>query len=284
MCCSDRLRSQPLKDVDDWQFRLEVGLTASNGLDDDGFTTRTAFTALRDFGSFDVVASLAYGDRGIFYDAEGRRIGVDGIQGDTQDSRSLNLFLKTGWDINENLRLQFTAIIFDLDGEDDYVQVAGGHALGAPAILVRGNQQGEAPTNKVSTFALDFTNKDLFGGVLAAQAFYREFKVIFGGGTFGGFFNTGLEAPGDLTFDQSANNSNKSGVKLTYSHNNLGITGLTATGGLDIISDKTFQALIQTDRLWVPEVVFNSVAPFIVIATRSRDTSCCYCSFSLRDS
>ena len=254
---------KPLQDVDDWQFRLEAGLTASNDFNGDGFTKRTAFTALRDFGALDVVASLAYEDRGIFYDAEDRRIGIDGIQGDIQDSESVNFFLKTGWDIDEDLRLQFTANVFDLEGNGDYVQVVGDRATGIPAISVRGDQEGQAPTNQVSTFAVDFTNKNLFGGVLAAQAFYREFEAVFGGGTFGGFFNTGLEADGELTFDQSANNSNKSGFKLTYSHDNLGITGLTATTGIDILRDKTFQSLIQTGRLWVPEVVFNSVAPFI---------------------
>ncbi len=250
-------------DDENWELRAEAGLTASNDLDGDGFATRTAFTALKDFGALDLVAGVAYEDRGIFYDGEGRRIGIDGTQGDIQDSRTLNFFLKTGVDIDEDMRLQFTANIFDLDGDGDYVQVAGDRATGTPAISVRGDQEGIAPTNQVATFSADFNHADLFGGTFTAQAFYREFEAVFGGGTFGGFFNTGNEAPGELTFDQSANNSNKTGVKLTYSNSNLGIDGFGVTGGVDYLRDKTFQELAQTGRLWVPEVVFNSFAPFV---------------------
>lgn len=248
---------------EDWQFGLEAGLTASNDLDGDGFATRTAVTAMKDFGAIDMVAGFAYEDRGIFYDAEGRRIGVDGTQGDIQDSRTLNFFLKTGWNIDEAMRLQFTANVFDLDGDGDYVQVAGDRATNTPAISVRGEQEGIAPTNKVSTYSLEFSHDDLFGGSLTTQVFHREFEAVFGGGTFSGFFNTGEEAPGEETFDQSANNSNKSGFKLTYTHSDLGIEGLSATGGIDYLRDKTFQELVQTGRLWVPEVIFNSYAPFL---------------------
>ena len=65
---------------------------------------------------------------------------------------------------------------------------------------------------------------------------------MFGGGTFGGFWNTGNEAPGVQIFDQSANNSNKTGVKATYTHSDLPIAGLTVTGGLDWLRDETLSA------------------------------------------
>lgn len=250
-------------DIEEWQFRVETGVTASNDFDGDGYGYRGAATALRDFGNVDLVASLAAETRGAFYDAEGRRIGVDGTQGDIQDSSSLNLFLKGGWDVDDLTRLQLTINLFELEGDGDYIQIAGDRDLGIPATSVRGDVEGESPTNEVSTFALDFTREGLLGGTFTAQAFYREFESVFGGGTFGGFFNTGNEADGELTFDQSANNSNKTGLKLTYTNSDLPIEGLTVTGGLDYLADETFQELIQTGRLWVPEVEFESVAPFI---------------------
>ncbi|MEM6946785.1 MAG: TonB-dependent receptor, partial [Pseudomonadota bacterium] len=83
--------------------------------------------------------------------------------------------------------------------------------------------------------------------------------------TFGGFFNTGNEPDGVLTFDQSANNSDKTGAKLTYSHSDLAIEGLTLTGGLDYLEDETFQELIATGRLWVPETTLKSLAPFVQV-------------------
>lgn len=248
---------------DEWEFRFEAGATASNDVNGDGFGFRGATTVLRDFGKIDLVAGIAAESRGAFYDGEGRRISIDGVQGDIQDSLSLNFFVKTGWDIDPDTRLQFTANVFDLDGDGDYIQVVGDRAAGIPATSIRGEQQGQAPTNTVNTFSLDFARNNLLGGELTLQGFHRTFEAVFGGGTFGGFFNTGNEAEGELTFDQSSNNSNKTGFKATYSHSDLPIAGLTATGGVDWLRDETFQELVQTGRLWVPEVVFNSFAPFI---------------------
>lgn len=247
---------------EDWRVRLESQITASNDVDGDGTGYRGAGVFLRDFGAADVVVGLAAESRGAFYDAEGRRIGVDGTQGDIQDSVSTNVFFKGGWDLDPLTRLQATINLFELEGDGDYTQVAGDRTTGVPATSIRGDQEGEAPTNTVRTYALDFTREDVFGGDFSAQAFYREFEAVFGGGTFGGFFNTGDEPEGVDTFDQSANNSNKTGLKLTYTHSDLPVEGLTLTGGVDIIEDETFQELVQTGRLWVPETVFFSTAPF----------------------
>lgn len=247
----------------DWQFRLEAAAGASGDFDSDGRNWRGAATALRDFGAFDLVVSAALEARGAFYDARGRRIGVDGIQGDIQDSLSRNLFIKAGWDLDPATRLQFMTNLFTLKGAGDYVQIAGNRAANIPTSSARGKARGQAPTNTVNTFSLDLTRAGLLGGDLAVQGFYRSFEAVFGGGTFGGFWNTGNEAPGVQIFDQSANNSNKTGVKATYTHSDLPVAGLTVTGGLDWLRDETFQELVQTRRLWVPETVFSSLAPFI---------------------
>ena len=250
-------------DLEDWQFRFEGAAGIGGDFDSDGRGLRGSATALKRFGVFDLVASAALEERGAFYDAKGRRIGVDGIQGDIQDSLSRNLFIKTGWDIDAATRLQFTTNLFKLAGDGDYVQVAGNRAANIPTSSVRGKAQGQAPTNTVNTFSLDLTRAGLFGGDLALQGFYRSFEAVFGGGTFGGFWNTGNEAPGEQIFDQSANNSDKMGFKATYTHGDLPLAGLSVTGGLDWLHDETFQELIQTRRLWVPKTVFSSLAPFI---------------------
>ncbi|MEO0397982.1 MAG: TonB-dependent receptor [Pseudomonadota bacterium] len=247
----------------DWALRVEAAATTSNDFNNDGKGFRGSATVLNDFGEIDLVASIAVESRGAFYDADGRRISVDGTQGDIQDSLTTNIFVKTGWDIDADTRLQFMANLFELEGDGDYIQILGDRANGIPATSERGEQEGQAPTNTVNTFTLDFTRDNLFGGGLALQGFYREFESVFGGGTFGGFFNTGEEALGEETFDQSANNSNKTGFKATYTHSDLPIDGLTVTGGLDWLRDETFQELVQTGRLWVPEVVFSSIAPFV---------------------
>ena len=250
-------------DEDDWQFRTEAQINVTDSIDGDGTGYRGSATILRDFGAIDLVASVALESRNAYYDAKGRRIGIDNVQGDIQDSFSVNYFLKAGWDIDEDTRFQLSANIFELKGDGDYIQVAGDRDAGIPTSSIRADQEGFAPVNTANTFSAIFTKNNLFGGDLTIQGFYRKFEAIYGGGRFGGFFNTGAEAAGEETFDQSANNSNKTGAKLTYSHGNLPIDGLTVTGGVDWLHDKTFQALVQTGRLWVPEVEFDSIAPFL---------------------
>ncbi|MEM6648818.1 MAG: TonB-dependent receptor [Pseudomonadota bacterium] len=250
---------------DRWETRLEGGVTAGDDrLSGDTVGYRGGITALRDFGAIDVVASIVGESRGAFYDADGQRIGVDNTQGDIQDSSSLNAFAKIGWDIDDLTRLQFTANIFELEGDGDYIQVVGDRDAGIPATSIRGEFEGEPATNSVQTFSFDFTRDELLGGDLGLQAFYQDFESIFGGGIFGTFQDASIDPSGEL-FDQSANNSEKYGVKLTYSHSDLGIEGLTITGGVDFLRDLTFQELIQTGRNWVPETEFISYAPFLQI-------------------
>lgn len=249
--------------AEDWTLRTELAASAGSGFEDGGYGTRAALTALRDVGDADFVFSVATEKRGQYFDGEGRSIGVDGTQGDIQDSESLNVFFKSGIVFGSDTRLQATVNWFDLQGDGDLVQVAGDRATNTPATSVEGVVLGDTPTNQVLTLSFDFSHSGWLGGDFKAQVFHRQFESIFGGGTFGGFFNTGTEAPGVDTYDQSANNSNKTGVKLTYSHSDLPIEGLTVTGGLDGLRDQTFQELIQTGRFWVPEVSFQSVAPFV---------------------
>ncbi|WP_298918594.1 TonB-dependent receptor [uncultured Algimonas sp.] len=249
--------------ADGWEFRPELAVSAGDGFDGDGIGTRAALTALRDIGPADFVFGVAQESRGQYFDGAGRSIGVDGAQGDVQNSDTLNLFFKSGIDFDPDTRLQVTVNWFELEGDGDLIKVNGDRATGLPATSIEGDIDGLAPTNDVLTLSIDFTRSDLWGGDFQAQGFHREFEAIYGGGTFNGFFNTGFEAPGRFTFDQSANNSDKTGLKLTYSHADLPVDGLTLTGGLDLLRDLTFQELVQTGRLWVPEVDFTSVAPFI---------------------
>ena len=252
----------PADGVSEWQTRFELGLTAADGIKGDGTGWRAAATALRDFGAVDTVLSIASEARGAFYDADGNRIGVDSIQGDIQDSESVNLFAKIGWDIDPATRLQLTVNHFDLAGDGDYIQVPGDRTNGIPATSVRGRQEGQPPENEVTTVSVDFTRAGLFGGELVTQAFYRDFRAIFGGGVFATFQDPAIDPSGTL-FDQSANNSEKYGIKLAWGRDDLLVEGLSMTAGTDWLRDLTYQDLAQTGRNWVPETEFSSIAPFV---------------------
>jgi len=255
---------------DGWQLRYEAGITVADGFEDDGTSYRGAATALGRFGNFDIVASAAVEDRGIFYDAKDRRIGVDTTQGDIQDSQSLNLFGKVGWEPDDKTRLQLMINTFDLEGNGDYVEVVGDRDAGIPTISIKGTYQGIPATNDVMTVSFDASREDVFGGTLSGQIFMQDFEAVYGGGVFGTFQDPDID-PSGMLFDQSANNSEKQGFKTTWVNDSLPVDGMTVTAGFDYLKDKTFQELVQTGRLWVPETEFTSNSPFIQLSQTLLD-------------
>src|SRR6185503_18579417 len=63
--------------------------------------------------------------------------------------------------------------------------------------------------------------------------------------------------------DQSQNNSEKLGLKLTLSKDQLAGLPLNLVYGLDVLVDETWQSLIQTGRTWVPKSRYENYAPFL---------------------
>lgn len=221
-------------------------------------------------GDFDATAGVAYDARGAFYDAHGRRIGMDNTQGDVQDSKTLSLFGRFGWRLNDSTRLDVVANRFELKGDGDYVTVTGtapaptdGNRLTRlPTTAYRGAQPGVPASGRVGTVSAALVDEDLQGGVLNAQLFFNRSRDTFGGDVNPTFQDASIAPVGTL-FDQSSNRSRKLGARISYERAVPGVQGLTATAGLDALNDRTQQVLVATDRVWVPPTRFQSIAPFV---------------------
>jgi iron complex outermembrane receptor protein len=224
-------------------------------------------------GQFDATVGVAYDARGAFYDGDGRRLGMDGTQGDVQDSKALSFFTRLGWQLGDNTRLDLVANRFELKGDGDYVTnvitaarpnppTNGNRTLHVPTTSFRGVQPGEPAANRVETVSASLVNSDLYGGNLIAQAFFNRTRDTFGGDVNATFQDPAI-APAGALFDQSSNRSRKLGARVSYERAIPGIEGLTGTVGLDTINDRTEQLLIETGRAWVPPTKFQSVAPFV---------------------
>ncbi|MFN4178447.1 TonB-dependent receptor [Phenylobacterium sp.] len=250
------------READGWAGKVMAQTTFDDEGEGDSFGYKAAGLVGRDFGRWDFTAGAAYETRGAFYDADGRRIGPDSTQGDIQDSKSWSLFGKAGFDLTDTRRIEVMANHFELEGDGDYVLVNGNRATGLPTTGVRGAQRGRPPRNKVTSVAATYRDRDLLGGTLTAQAYGHDYEGIFGGGFETSFQDPRIAPVGQL-FDQSANNSEKLGFKIDYEREVGAVPGLKALVGLDGIRDKTFQMLIQTDRFWVPETIYESLAPFV---------------------
>ncbi|TCS14078.1 TonB-dependent receptor [Caulobacter sp. BK020] len=224
-------------------------------------------------GAFDATAGVAYDARGAYYDADGRRLGMDNTQGDVQDSKALSFFTRLGWQLGDNTRLDVVANRFELKGDGDYLTTTiskispspatnGDRLTHLPTTSVRGVQPGQPAANRVETVSASLTNSDLLGGNLIAQVFFNRSRDTFGGDVNDTFQDAAIAPKGTL-FDQSSNRSRKLGARVSYERAVPGIQGLTGTVGLDAINDRTEQVLIETGRAWVPPTKFQSVAPFV---------------------
>lgn len=242
--------------------RMMAQVITDDELQGDGVGAKIAAIGGRDFGAFDLTLGAAFETRGAYYDADGSRVGFDGAQGEVQDSQAVSLLARGGWDLGGDRRLEGWVNRFDLEGDGDYVTVAGDRATGVPTTAVRGAAPGEQPSNAVTSAALTYTDRDLFGGVLRAQVFAHDYQGVFGGGSFPDFQDPRIAPVGTL-FDQSANNSEKLGFKIDWQGQVPGLAGLKALVGLDGLRDRTYQELILTGRNWVPETAYESLSPFL---------------------
>ena len=247
---------------DGWSFRTLNQTAADDGFGGSGLGGKTAALASWRSGDFDATAGVAVERRGVFRDADGRRIGIDGTQGEVQDSDSWSAFGRFGWQVGDSARFEMVANRFSLEGNNHYVAVAGDRIAGIPTSSEPGEAPGEPPSNRAELLSASFIDKDLAGGNLVAQAFFSRTRDVFGGGAFATFQDPALDPTGKL-FDQSVNSSRKLGGKLSYERGVPGFENLLVTAGIDTLFDRTAQSLLMTGRDWVPQSDFRSIAPFL---------------------
>ncbi len=244
--------------------RAEFAVTTDDRVESDGAGYRGSFLTGRRSGNWDFVGSVAYEQRGLFYDADGLPIGVEATQGDIADSATTNLFAKIGFEPTETQRWQLMINKFDIESDNDYIPIDGDRSAGIPTSSVPGDEPGDPFANDVLTLTVNYANTDLLNGKFTGQLYLQDFAGTYGGGSFGVFQDPAIAPLGTL-FDQSQNNSEKFGVRLTQRYAEIGSTPLDVIFGLDMLQDETRQTLIQTGRDWVPVAKYDNLAPFVQI-------------------
>jgi iron complex outermembrane receptor protein len=237
--------------------------TADNDFRSDGFGGKAAGLVQYKADRFDATVGASYERRGVFYDARGRRIGLNLTQGETQTSDALSLFGRFGYALSPTARLDLMVSRYELKGDGEFVAVAGNRLTGLPTSAVKGTPPGKPAANRTESVALSLTDTDLGGGNLVSQIFFNRTRDTFGGelGAIAAFQDVRIAPIGTL-FDQSQNRSRKLGGKISYERAVPGFEDLTAIIGFDALFDKTEQRLIATGRIWVPPTDFRSLAPF----------------------
>jgi iron complex outermembrane receptor protein len=211
--------------------------------------------------AFDALLYVGATQRGVGVDGNGRRLGLEATQGDTQDSTSADVFAKVGADIGANQRVQVSINQFRLEGDGDWQRVNGNAAAGITTSARRGLPIGEPPRNRVRTVSGEWSHADLLGGIATVQLYTQDFSALYGAGTFAAFQDPVIAPVGTLV-DQSEIVADKEGLRTTWVRPDVVVPGLELTTGLDWLRDNSEQRLAQTGRTWVPRLEFESIAPF----------------------
>lgn len=242
--------------------RGSIYSTSNDGFDGEGFGWGLNYSAGQRFDEVDVLASVSYDRRGLQFDGDGRPVAIDNVQGDIADSESRNLFGKVGWAPSPGRRLEVMVSDFRLAQQGGFASTEGDRTTGQPATSVPGDPEGVEPVNDVTTASISYEQEDLAGGRLTAKAYYQDFSALYGGGRFDTFQDPEIAPAGEL-FDQSQNNSDKVGTRLTWGPGRVANAAVDVVAGFDFLRDRTFQRLVHTDRNWVPETSFYNYAPFV---------------------
>lgn len=224
--------------------------------------------------AFDMLASASYIDRGISYDGNGRRIGMN-TSGSVSDSEARNLYFKGGMNFGEGLaqRLQFSYSDFKIEGKANYIQVEGCRPdpVLCPVPTTNTSERGSiagalAEINDFRQAAVNYSHGDLFGGTFNADIYWADqaMRYLPEDGDDRQLVKVG---PGfneaDRIFDQSEIVSKKRGLRTSWTRGDLfAVEGLQLRTGLDLVEDEAAQRLAITNRLWVPPMQYSSVAPY----------------------
>ncbi|MEN0038042.1 MAG: TonB-dependent receptor [Cellvibrio sp.] len=208
----------------------------------------------------DIIASISLRDSGVAYDGRGDIIGADNAQGDTMDSESWNGFVKGGYDWDDQ-RIELMVNHYKVENKNNWIGVPGDVSEGIPSSSIKGEITGEGSSNDVTAISLTYTNEDFLGHKLRVQGFSQDFA-----GTYGADIvpSATFQDPayGPNLIDQSQNNSEKVGAKITLVKDQLADLPVNLVYGVDVLKDETWQELILTGRAWVPPTEYENIAPY----------------------
>ncbi|WP_163937253.1 TonB-dependent receptor [Paraferrimonas sp. SM1919] len=242
------------KQGDNW--KQTIGTRLNSNFRKDGTGGKVYYNLSQHDEDYDLFVGGAWQRQGLYYDGNGNPVGMNPIQGETQDSTSGNFLVKAGYNFDDaRQRVSFSVSRYALEGNHNYVAIKGDHINGIPGTVVEGKPAGLPTRNDVKSYSMTYNHYDLYGGELELKVFKQDYEALFGEANWWG-------APNQQK-DQGAILSGKQGFKLSYSQTD--ILGLDDNWvvGIDGLEDNTKQTLIHSKRDVTPDMGYQGLAPFI---------------------
>lgn len=226
---------------------------------------KVGFNVAHKEDAYDLLVATASSDRGMEWDANGRRVGM-GQSGSTNDSESKNIFAKLGVNFGANAaqRLTASASHFLIRGKGHYIEELGNRATRLTDTSIRGTPAGgQTEFNEFSQSILAYKHADLLGGALNISTYRADQHTRFLSASNDVGKQDPLFAPLGTLVEASETMSQKKGVKTNWSTDQLaGVKDLELNAGVDVVEDTAQQKLALTNRVWVPPMTYKSRAPF----------------------
>lgn len=243
------------KQGDHW--KQTVGTRITSNLHRDGTGGKVYYSVSQFDNVYDIYLSGALDRQGLYYDGNHNAVGMNAIQGETQDSTAKDVYLKGGYNFgqDQDQRLELTINRYNISSNDNYVAINGDFKKGIPGTVKKGTVTGEAVTNKVALYNLKYEHDNIADGIVTAQLFHQNYDAVFGDANWG--------ATPTIKNDQGIISSDKTGFKLSYERYDLLDLDDSWVLGLDGLQDRTVQKLSHTGLNVTPKMQYQSLAPFI---------------------
>ncbi|WP_202845001.1 TonB-dependent receptor [Luteimonas saliphila] len=253
------------------QFRLLTRY--SSQFEDDSAGWKVGMNYMYKQDNFDAVVGLSRIERGMGYDADGVRLGMN-TSGSLHDSVANNLFLKAGFNFGEmgEKRLQASYSDFRIEGNGNYIQVDGCRYEPGwcedprPNTSERGNLFGtRAEFNDFRQLNVLYTDGDFLDGTLVLNTYWADQAMRYPPENGSDRQDPLIppNGPDGTIWDQSEINSDKRGLRVSWTRPDLfNVAGLELHAGIDWVKDTADQRLALTDRVWVPPMEYTSLAPY----------------------
>ena len=166
-------------------------------------------------GNFDFLVNGTFESRDGLFDADGDRINPEPAQGSRSDTDTKDVFVKLGYDLDEEKRLEATIQYLRDDMDTDYGVVLPEFLTNDGSIpeATEGYQLDDQFYTHRDAFTLQYTDSDFYDQALKIQSFYREFN------TQANPYPTamGRNLPADIYVNQSITEAEVYGINLTLS-------------------------------------------------------------------
>lgn len=238
------------KSGESFSAQTQIGTTGSLSNLDNSVGSRISQIFQARGKKIDFVLGGVFEQTGEWKDAEGDVLPPTYGLGETD---SYNAFLKFGYRVKENQRIQFTYNYYSSEQKTNYGSEFGNYDQRIKTKAVLGPENGVPQGVKGNhNLNLNFSNQKAFlGSTYQVDAYYNSVDNVF-------FYSPVFVGGG-----QSMISSDKKGIRL-FIHTPL-ISARQVSGeisyGFDLMNDITSQPLVD-GRIWVPEMNMLNNAPF----------------------